>query len=260
MSEENDEEEVTDDVKLSATSSAEIRVQKLSSAELKQKEHYTVGQLLRQEQTILFEMIYQSHQVWRKILYCIIYGSLFALLYGTVLGISGGFWNTIGMAVKVPGLLLGTFIICAPLLFSFNMFLGTRLGLLQTVTILLLATYQMSLALLAFAPIVLLFLLYSQSPIFLNIINIFFFIIAISIGLGLVWRAMAYFIARNECPPNTLVMKIWCGVYIFVCVQLAWAIQVFGDLSELPIFKQLQIEGNFYMAIFELIQKWMAGS
>lgn len=254
---EEQDEESSEESAIEMTCPPEISQPQFSEEQLVLLQNCTVNQLLRQNQAGLFELVYQSRKLIPKILYCLAYILVFAGCYGFILEISSGFLSAGMMALKIPFLFLITAAILTPLLFSFNLFLGSRLNIGQTVAILLIATYEMAATLVSLSPILLLFVISSQGKIFVNIVNIIFFVIAVSVGLGLVWRAMAYFTKRNQSTAHTLVLKVWLGIYAFVGMQLAWAIQVFGDLSELPVFKQLGIEGNFYMAIFELVKRWM---
>lgn len=257
MSDESKEEDGPNLGLVGTTEETDIAIRELSPEQINKIKDCTVAQLLRQDQAGLFELIYQSQGLIRKILYCLIYIFIFAGCYGVILGINQGIVGIGIMALKMPLLFLVTTAITTPLLFSFNLFLGARLNIQQAITILLVGSYEMSLTLISLGPILLLFVVSSQGQMFVNIINILFVIIAVSMGLGLIWRAISYFIKRNQSPTHTLVVKIWIGIYAFVGLQLAWAVQIFGDLSELPIFKQLGIEGNFYMAIFELAKRWM---
>ena len=219
---------------------------------------YSVRQLLLNRQEDLFLSIYKSEQLTKKIIYCMVYAFIFAGIYGVILGSYWGMQEGFVMALKVPLVLFGTLLISLPLLFTYNIFLGTSLSLMQVAVIILLATYLISVALISLASIVLLFVIYAEGAGFLNLLNIIFFVIAGSVGISFLWKTMDYFLHKSESDTTTWAIKIWSVIYVFVGLQIAWILKVFGDLSELPVFKQLGIEGNFYMAIFELLKSLIA--
>ncbi|NUM34700.1 MAG: hypothetical protein HUU50_09160 [Candidatus Brocadiae bacterium] len=221
---------------------------------------YSLGQMFSKEQEYLFETIYRSERLVSKILYFLLFSVFFSIIYGAILGSHEGATKEIGiMALKVPLLLLSTLLISAPLLYAVNLFLGISLSFLQTLALLFIVVYQFSLALVSLSPILLLFVIYSDSVSFLHILNIAFFVLAGSLGIALLWKASDYLLIRSGSQTGSLFIKIWSVVYVFVGLQMAWSLKIFGDLSQLPLFKQLGIEGNFYMAIFELAKRFMGG-
>ncbi len=256
--EKDDEEEDSEESSLkSKYYVANLLVKDFSENDFISLQNYTVGQLLRQDQAGLCEIIYRSPKIWGKTIYCLVLAALFSAIYGGILASKSGFTDAMIMAAKVPCLLFATILICGPLLFALNMFLGIRLNPIRTILVLLVANYLISCFLISSAAILLLFLIATSDTTFLNILNIIFFGIAIGFGVAFIWRATNYFIQRSQSPNNTIAIKIWTVIYVLISLQLAWGIKVFGDLSNLPIFKQMKLEGNFYMVIFQLIQKWM---
>ena len=224
-------------------------------AELRQS---SLGQLLLKEREYLFESIQNSEQLEQKISYCLIYSLLFLIGYGAILGCASGLMPALTMALKVPLVLFGTMLVSLPVLFTFSIFIGGRLSLRQSLTVLLVCNYLTSMTLVSLAPIMLLFIIYSDSISFICILNIVFFIIAGGVGIALLWKAMEYFALKNGYQSSSVLLIIWTAIYSFVGMQFAWSLQVFGDLSKLPLFKQLGIEGNFYLALFRLIKAFFA--
>lgn len=222
--------------------------------------NYSLAQTLLKEREYLFETIYQSEKLLHKILYCAGYCLLFSAIYGGVLGAHSGVWGSVWMALKIPLILFATLFLCVPLLFTLNIFIGSRLSFAQILTTLLVSSYLICLVLVSLTPILLLFIIYSPSIAFIHILNIIFLIVAGIIGISLLWRSMDYYTTKNHCEVPSLVMYMWSFLYAFVFFQFAWTLHIFGDLTQLPVFKQLNLEGDFYTAIFDLIKKCMGGS
>lgn len=216
---------------------------------------YRIPQLLLREQGYLLESIYKGEKLAHTMIYCLVYSLLFFALYGAILGSLDGARASAFMAGKVPGLFFLTLAISTPLLFGMNIFLGSTLSFSQTTALLLLITYQTGMILVCLSPILLLFLVFSDGSGFIQILNIAFFVLAGGIGISLLWKVMDYCLARSGATSGSFFIKIWSFIYIFIALQLAWNLKIFGDLSNLPLLKQLGIEGNFYMAIFQLIKK-----
>ncbi len=233
------------------TSDSQERLEKIA--------RYSLGQMFLKEQEYLFETIYKSERLIPKMLYFLLYSLVFSAIYGAILGAEQGASNIAVMSIKVPLLLFSTLVISTPLFFVVNLFLGTSLSFLQTITLLFMTMYQFAIALVSLSPILLLFVIYSDSVSFFHILNIVFFLLAGALGIALLWKASDYFLIRSGSQTGSLFIKIWSVVYVFVGLQMAWSLKIFGDLSQLPIFKQLGIEGNFYMAIFELAKRFMGG-
>ena len=221
--------------------------------------NYRVGKMLLKEREYLFEAIYRGERLTSKVVYCCCYSLLLAALYGAVLGAYGGWQSSLIMAVKVPLSFLATLFVAVPLLFIFTISLGARLSLWQVFAMKLVATYLVCLALLSFAPILGLFILFSDNMPFLHLINLIFFAIAGTVGIGFLWEGIGYCVTKNHRELKAIVVYAWSTVYVFVFLQCAWTLKIFGDLTQLPIFKQLKIEGDFYTVLFELAKKLMGG-
>lgn len=225
---------------------------------LRRIESYSLCQMLIHEREYLFESIYKHEKLLHKICYCLLYTLLFCAIYGAVIGSHAGVREALSMAVKVPLTFGATLLVCLALLFCFNVSTGVRLSLLQTLTIMLLSNYQMGIALLSLTPVLGMFIVYSESLAFLHMLNLLFIVIAGALGIGLLWEGMEYFAAKAYREIKTVIICTWSVVYVFVFLQAAWTLKLFGDLTQLPIFKQLNIEGDFYTALFELIKKAMS--
>ncbi|HNZ66503.1 MAG TPA: zinc ribbon domain-containing protein [Planctomycetota bacterium] len=223
---------------------------------LKKIEKLGFTQLFIHEQEYLLEKIYQHDYVVR-IFGTIPFFLLFYAIYGFIWGYHNGWNSACMMALKLIGILSATLLVSLPLLFTINIIVGTSLSFMQIFLTLLLVNYLIGISLLSVSPIMALFLVYPDSKGFLQILNIALFAICSMIGLMFLWRAMDYFQIRSGASSGSWVIKVWSGLYIFIMIQLAWTANFFGDLTEISLFKQLELEGNFYMVLYQIAEKLM---
>jgi len=125
---------------------------------------YNLGQILLREREYLFEKIYQEEDLKSQIKFFTLYSLLFSFVYGASVGMYSGYWQIISSGVKVPLMLFGTLVVCLPALFTFNILLGSKLSLGQTLSMLLVSTYLISAIMISFAPILLFFHFFHWHP------------------------------------------------------------------------------------------------
>ena len=75
--------------------------------------------------------------------------------------------------LKVPALYLLTLLVCYPVLFIILVLMGSRLGFLQTLALILLALTLNSVLLAAFAPIVIFFIMTGSTYDFVKLLHVF---------------------------------------------------------------------------------------
>lgn len=217
----------------------------------------SVTYLLVHEQEFLFEEILSNKKIGR-ILLCFPAFLLFSALYGFVWGCHENLMSGYGMALKVPLILLSTLAVSLPLFFILNIIIGASLSLLQSFLVLILVNYLIGMTLFSVTPIMALFIFYPDSTGFLQILNLILFALSSFIGLLFLWGAMDYWQVRAGGSAScSWLVKVWSGLYCFISIQLAWTAKLFGDLSQVPLFKQLNLEGNFYMVLYQIIEKFI---
>ncbi|MBI3944340.1 MAG: actin-binding WH2 domain-containing protein [Armatimonadetes bacterium] len=215
---------------------------------------FSLGQLLFREREYLFELIFKEERLDAKLRYYVASAWLFAALYGALLGTKGGWLQIPTGAAKMPILLFGTLVICAPALFTFNVLLGSKLTARQTVAVLVTATYLMSAVLASLAPIVFFFILSGSARDFVVLLNVIACAIAGGFAVALVWQGMKYLTIRSGGDPNLGILKVWMLIYMFVGTQLAWTLRPFvGTAGQFALFRHL--EGDFYSAVAQLIAR-----
>jgi hypothetical protein len=113
-------------------------------------------------------------------------------LYGAVLGSSHSFAQAISSAVKLPLLFLATLAICLPTLYLFNLVFGSRLSVMQAVTLIMISITVTAVLTLAFAPISLFFLITADNYSFFKLLNVAILVLAAAVGLRFLTAGMSY--------------------------------------------------------------------
>ena len=148
--------------------------------------------------------------------------------------------------------LFGTLLLCLPALYILNIFFGTKLTIGQTLTLLLASTYLISIFIGSVSPILCFFILLTKLKKIISILNIIIFGVSGIFGLRLMWKGMNYLNARSSYTSKMHIVKIWYIIYILIIVQVAWILRPFlGEKGEFVLFRE--IEGNFYLAIFNIL-------
>ena len=113
-------------------------------------------------------------------------------LYGAVLGSTHSFAQAVSSAVKLPLLFLATLAICLPTLYLFNLVFGSRLSVMQAVTLIMISITVTAVLTLAFAPISLFFLITADSYSFFKLLNVAILVLAAAVGLRFLTAGMGY--------------------------------------------------------------------
>ncbi len=172
-------------------------------------------------------------------------------LYGAATGAYASPAQAVSSALKLPLLLLGTLAICFPGFFVIQVLVGSRLRLLQVLTLVLGALSLSAILLAAAVPITVFFLSTGANYYFLTLLHV-----VIVLGAGLVGMAALHDGLASACekrgvyPKKAMtIMKVWAVLFAFVGIQMAWNFQPFvGDRSQ-PFQLFRHNEGNFYTAV-----------
>ena len=142
-------------------------------------------------------------------------------------------------------------IICFPALFIIQFILGSRLRLLQMVSIILSGFVLTSAIMVSFSPIVIIFLLTGSNYYFLQLLHILIFVLSGAFGMKTVVDALKFSCEKKSVYPQTgvVVFRFWVVILAFVAIQLAWNLRPFlGDRGQ-PFALFRTYEGNFYTAL-----------
>jgi hypothetical protein len=189
-------------------------------------------------------------------------------LYGMTMGASlftvgfgRGVSQVISSGIKVPLLYLLTFLVCYPVLFIILVLMGSRLGFVQTLALILLALTLNAVLLAAFAPIVVFFIITDSSYEFVKLLHVLVMAFSGFWAMTALWQGLREMCEKSNLYPKRAVriLQVWILVFGFVGTQMAWSLRPFVGSRDRPfqIFRAEQ-EGNFYKAVFHGIIK-MAG-
>ncbi len=187
-----------------------------------------------------------------KVRALLITSAVFLALYGAVMGSSHSVWQVLSSAVKLPLLFLATLAVCAPTLYFLNVLYGSPQTLTQSITLILTTIAVTAVLLVAFAPIVLFFLLSTAQYQFFKLLNVAVFALSGIVGVSFLSQGMRLLAAdahEGEGARRRL-MRVWILIYAFVGSQMAWTLRPFvgAPTMEFELFRQLG--GNFYTNIF----------
>jgi len=214
-----------------------------------------VFQIFQNKESFFSEInIRQSN---RLILNQILIISLFAFLYGVVMGSSHSVLQSVVAGVKIIVLFLSTLIICFPSFFIIQQVLGSKMSVRQMIIIVLSGLVLTSTIAISFAPIVVVFQITGGNYHFLQLLHVAIFVFAGIFGMRLMVDALKYACENKDIYPKVgvVVFRIWIIILAFVGIQLAWNLRPFlsEKHEEFKIFRKY--EGNFYTAIVYSVEQ-----
>jgi hypothetical protein len=191
--------------------------------------------------------------------YVIVFGCAYGALMGTFGGVTGErLWMVLFAALKVPLLLVITFLLCIPSFFVLNTLFGVRDDFAEAFKGLVATQAALTILLLSLAPYTLLWYAsvadYNAALLF----NAFVFGSASVAAQWVLRRCYQPLIARN--PRHRALLKIWIVLFAFVGIQTAWMLRPFVGSPDLPPqFFRAEAWGNAYVEIANMILE-MAGA
>jgi hypothetical protein len=199
-----------------------------------------------------FAEIRDGVEVSRKIRAMLMWSAIFLALFGAVIGSEYSVRQALASGVKLPLLFLITLLVCLPTLYFFNTIFESSLSLSQNFALLLSAITMTAIILLAFAPVVLFFLITTSQYQFYKLLNVAIFAIAGWIGVRQLSQGMRMLTAndRRGAKMRGRILSLWILLYAFVGSQLAWTLRPFFGAPGLPFELFRGLGGNFYTNIF----------
>ena len=156
----------------------------------------------------------------------VLFGMLYGAAMGTFAGIGGDrLWQVAYSALKVPLLLLVTFLIGLPSFFVLNTLFGLRRDFAQAVRALVAAQAGLAIVLASFAPFTLLWYASSADYSAALRFNGLMFAAASFSGQRLLWAYYRPLVRRNI--KHRRMLWTWLAIYIFVGIQMAWVLRPF---------------------------------
>lgn len=208
--------------------------------------------------------------VFASLLMGAVYGACMGL-FSAITRTDGEGWNQLlSTSLKVPLLFLLTLVVTFPSLYVFSALSRSRLGLADTLR-LLLAAVGVNLALLAsFGPVTAFFTFCTDSYPFMVVLNVSFFAIAGLIGLGFLRKALTAALGEEGVPPASTegesarpvvmkqlsgtVFRVWLVIYGVVGAQMGWILRPFVGSPDLPFEWFRTRAGNFFAAFLDNLE------
>lgn len=182
----------------------------------------------------------------------------FGFLYGTAMGSYGGLggeriWQLLYSGLKVPVLLLATFLIGLPNFFVLNTLFGLRRDFREALRALVAAQAGVAIVLASCAPLTLFwyasFADYASALLFNGLI----FAVASFAGQHLLRGYYRPLILRN--PRHGPLLWTWLGLYVFIGIQMGWIMRPFVGAPSAPVqfFRTGGDWENAYVVVARLI-------
>jgi hypothetical protein len=187
----------------------------------------------------------------------------FGMAYGAVMGCSGGvlggrMWQVIYSAVKVPLLLLATFLIGFSSFFVLNTLFGLRRDFVQAVRALLATQAGLAVILASLAPFTALW--YASSADYSAAVrfNLLMFAVASLGAQGLLRGYYRPLIRKNR--RHRWMLWTWMVIYAFVGIQMAWGLRPFvGAPGARVQFFRAGAWENAYVEAFVVVARLLGG-
>jgi hypothetical protein len=202
-----------------------------------------------------FDEIRDGIGLTEKIQALLITSTLFLAIYGAVLG-SGHPLQALSSAIKLPLVFLGSLIACAPTLYIFDLLLGSKRSLNQTIAVLLTAVTATAVLLFSFTSITIAFRLMLSDYQFFNILNVGFLVITVSIGVLYMVTGLSRSSGAKNRIINDLFYTCWIILFLFMISQIGWSLRPFFYYPGTP-FALFAGGGNLFTGIFNAIGEFL---
>jgi hypothetical protein len=198
-----------------------------------------------------FEMLFDSANSRKYIYSQLMYIVLFTFIYGIIMGSYNGTLQGVITGIKLPCMILLSLIVCFPALYVIQSMIGSTMNIDQMVNIIFAGFFVFSSIALSFAPIVIFFMITSDSYSFLKLLHVAIFTFSGIFAIKTIINGLKYSCEKKSIYPKLgmTIFKIWVIILAFVSSQLAWNLRPFiGDRGmDLEVFRKHG--GNFYIAV-----------
>jgi hypothetical protein len=200
-----------------------------------------------------FEMLSDPDHARKYVFKQMMFILLFSFFYGIIMGSYNGVLQSIVTGIKVPCLILLSLLICFPALFVIQSVIGSTMTIYQMVNIIFSGFFVFSTIALSFAPIVIFFMITSDSYAFLKLLHVAIFTFSGIFAVKTITNGLTFSCEKKNIYPKLgmKIFKIWVVILAFVCSQLAWNLRPFIGSRDLQFELFRKHEGNFYIAVIQ---------
>lgn len=176
---------------------------------------------------------------------------LFTFLYGIIMGSYNGWQQSLVTGIKIPTLIMLSLLICFPALFVIQTLIGSTMTISQMACIIFSGFFVFSTIALSFGPIVIFFMITSDSYSFLKLLHVSIFAFSGIFAVKTIVNGLKYSCERKNLYPKLgmSIFRIWVFILAFVSAQLAWNLRPFVGSRELNFELFREKEGNFFIAV-----------
>jgi hypothetical protein len=183
----------------------------------------------------------------------------FGLAYGGVMGTFGGLggdrpWQVAYSAIKVPLLLVATFLLSLPSFFVLNTLLGLRSDFPRVVRALVTTQAGLTILLASLSPLTATWYVSSSDYREAILFNALMFTVA---SVGAQWSLRRdYRVLIAKSPRHRSLLWTWIVIYAFVGIQMGWTLRPFvGDPASPVQFFRQDGWSNAYETVFQMIRE-----
>jgi hypothetical protein len=188
---------------------------------------------------------------------------VYGMFYGGVMGSYGGpngwrLWQAVYSAVKVPFLLIATFLLSLPSFFVINTLFGLRDDFARVVRALIATQAGLTVILSALAPFTAFWYVSGSNYQPAILFNGIMFAVASFSAQWMLRRDYMPLIASN--PKHRWMIRTWIVIYVFVGIQMGWVLRPFIGDPRAPV--QFFREGswsNAYVFVLQMIWDVLSG-
>jgi hypothetical protein len=188
---------------------------------------------------------------------------VYGMFYGAVMGMYGGIGGprvlqVVYSAVKVPILLVVTFLLSLPSFFVVNTLLGLRSDFSRVLQALVATQSGLTVILAALAPFTALWYISGSAYQVAILFNGGMFAVA-SVGAQWMLRR-AYIPLARENPKHRWMLRTWILIYVFMGIQMGWVLRPFiGDPHQPVQFFREGSWSNAYEFVLRMIWEALMG-
>ncbi len=202
-----------------------------------------------------FEILSDKGNSRQIILQQIVLILIFTFLYGIIMGSYNGWLQSIVTGIKIPVLILLSLFICFPALYVIQSMIGSTMTISQMANIIFAGFFVFSTIALSFGPIIIFFMITSNSYSFLKLLHVAIFVFSGIFAVKTIVSGLKYSCERKNLYPKLglTIFKIWVFILAFVSSQLAWNLRPFVGSRELQFELFREKEGNFFIAVINSV-------
>jgi hypothetical protein len=193
------------------------------------------------------------------ILAIVVYGMFYGGVMGSYGGVSGlRLWQAVYSAVKVPFLMITTFLLSLPSFFVLNTLFGLRDDFARVVRALISTQAGLTVILSALAPFTAFWYVSGSNYEPAILFNGMMFAVASFSAQWMLRREYIPLIESN--PKHRWMLRTWIVIYVFVGIQMGWVLRPFIGNPKAPV--QFFREGswsNAYEVVLQMIWDVLSG-